>query len=61
LKYNPNGGLTLYFQHDSPGADKESNWVPSPREEFSLYIRAYWPEKPILDGTWLPPKVERVK
>jgi len=35
--------------------------VPAPKEEFSLYIRAYWPKKEILDGTWQPPKVERVK
>jgi hypothetical protein len=61
LKYNPDGGLTFYFQHDSPGAEKESNWVPAPKEEFSLFIRAYWPKKPILEGTWRPPKVERAK
>jgi hypothetical protein len=61
LKYDPDGGLTFYFRHDSPGAEKESNWVPAPKEEFSLYIRAYWPKKAILEGTWLPPKVERAK
>ena len=61
LKYNPDGSLTFYYQHDSPGVEKESNWVPAPKEEFSLYIRAYWPKKAILDGTWLPPQVERMK
>jgi hypothetical protein len=61
LKYNPDGSLTFYYQHDSPGAEKESNWVPAPQEEFSLYIRCYWPKKEILDGTWLPPKVEPMK
>jgi hypothetical protein len=39
LQYNADGSLTLYFQNESPGADKESNWVPAPKDEFSLYIR----------------------
>jgi hypothetical protein len=60
LQYNPDGSLTLYFQHDSPGADKESNWIPTPPDEFSLFIRAYWPKEPILDGSWTPPPVSRV-
>lgn len=59
LKYNADGSLTLYFQNASPGADKESNWVPAPAEEFSLYIRAYWPKQPILDGSWMPPSVTK--
>ena len=61
LKYNPDGSVTLYFQNESPGANKESNWVPAPKDEFSLYIRAYWPKKEILDGTWTPPPVKRVE
>jgi hypothetical protein len=60
LKLNPDGSLTLYYQNESPGADKESNWVPAPKDEFSLYIRAYWPQPAILDGTWRPPAVHRV-
>ena len=60
LKYNPDGSLTLYYQNESPGADKESNWVPAPKDEFSLYIRAYWPKAEILDGRWVPPAVTRV-
>jgi hypothetical protein len=59
LKYNEDGSLTLYFQNDSPGADKESNWVPAPKDVFSLYIRAYWPRAPILNETWAPPPVTR--
>jgi len=50
--------LTLYAGAKSPGKDKESNWLPAPNGTFSLYIRAYWSDKAILDGTWLPPKVE---
>jgi hypothetical protein len=60
LKFNPDGSLTLYYQNKSPGAGKESNWVPAPKDEFSLYIRAYWPKPAILDGTWQPPAVHRV-
>jgi hypothetical protein len=44
----------------SPGKDKESNWLPAPAGEFSIWLRAYWPDQPILDGTWTPPTVTRV-
>ncbi len=59
LKLDADGSLTLYVQNDSPGPDKESNWLPAPEGDFSLYIRAYWPKAPILEGTWKPPTVER--
>ncbi len=59
MKYDADGSLTLYFQNASPGGDKESNWVPAPADDFSLYIRAYWPKPEILDGTWKPPAVVR--
>jgi len=59
LKYNSDGSLTLYFQNKSPGADKESNWVPAPADEFSLYIRAYWPKVDILEARWKPPSVNK--
>jgi hypothetical protein len=61
LKYNADGSLTLYAGAKSPGADKESNWLPAPSGTFSLYIRAYWAEQATIDGTWQPPKVEKVK
>jgi hypothetical protein len=61
LKYNADGSLTLYASVTSPGADKESNWLPAPNGTFSLYIRAYWADKAILDGTWVPPVVEKMK
>jgi hypothetical protein len=51
LRYNPDGSLTLYAGAKSPGADRESNWLPAPEGTFSLYIRAYWADKAILDGT----------
>jgi hypothetical protein len=59
MKQNPDGSLTLYFQNETPGADKEANWVPTPKDEFSLYIRAYWPKAEILDGRWVPPAVSK--
>jgi len=59
LKYNADGSLTIYVQADSPGADRESNWLPAPKGEFSLYVRAYWPKTPVIDGSWTPPPVDR--
>jgi hypothetical protein len=61
LRFNPDGSLTLYAGSASPGTDKESNWLPAPKGGFSLYIRAYWADRAILDGTWIPPRVEQVK
>jgi hypothetical protein len=61
LSYNADGSLTLYAGAKSPGKDRENNWLPAPDGTFSLYIRAYWPENAILDGTWTPPIVEKVK
>jgi hypothetical protein len=61
LKLNADGSLTLYAGAKSPGKDKENNWLPAPDGSFSLYIRAYWPESAILDGTWQPPTVTMVK
>jgi len=61
LKYNADGSLTLYAGAKSPGADKESNWLPAPNSTFSLYIRAYWADKAILDTSWQPPTITVVK
>src|SRR5262249_22465709 len=63
LKYNPDGSLTLYFQNESPGKDKEANWLPAPKGEFIPMMRMYWPkEQPssVLDGSWVPARVEKV-
>jgi len=61
LKYNADGGLTIYLGNKSPGRDKESNWLPAPAGEFSIWLRAYWPDQAILDGTWQPPAIEKAK
>jgi len=63
LKANPDGSIDLYVQNQSPGADKEGNWLPAPKDKFILMLRMYWPnEKPpsIINGTWKPPAVKKV-
>ncbi|MBR0650185.1 DUF1254 domain-containing protein [Roseomonas terrae] len=59
LVRNQDGSLTLYAGKDNPGQGREANWIPAPDENFSLYIRAYWGQQSVLDGTWQPPKVEK--
>jgi hypothetical protein len=63
LKTNRDGSVTLYFQNQSPGADKESNWLPAPKGPFIPMLRMYWPkdgDPSILDGTWKIPRVMKV-
>ncbi|NWK57465.1 DUF1254 domain-containing protein [Verrucomicrobiaceae bacterium N1E253] len=61
LKKDADGGITLYVQKDSPGKDKESNWLPAPNGPFFLVMRLYWPKQDALDGTWSPPKAKKVQ
>jgi hypothetical protein len=64
FKTNPDGSVDLYIQHDNPGPEKESNWLPAPKEKFVLMLRLYWPREKspsIIDGTWKPPGVKEVK
>jgi hypothetical protein len=63
LKSNPDGSTDLYIQKDSPGPDKESNWLPAPAGKFVLMLRMYWPDerKPsIINGSWTIPAVKKV-
>ncbi|MBY3089893.1 DUF1254 domain-containing protein [Rhizobium laguerreae] len=66
MKKNEDGSLTLYVQKDSPGADKEANWLPAPDGTIYLVMRLYWPKTeapsilPAGKGTWQPPGVKRV-
>jgi hypothetical protein len=57
LVRDADGGFTLYVQHDSPGHDKETNWLPVPAGKFNLTFRAYQPEAAILDFTYHAPPV----
>jgi hypothetical protein len=63
LKPNPDGSIDLYIQKDSPGPEKESNWLPAPAGKFILMLRMYWPNEKspsIINGTWSPPPVKKV-
>jgi hypothetical protein len=63
LKSNADGSTDLYIQADSPGKDKESNWLPAPKDDFVLMMRLYWPKEKdpsILNGSWKIPGVKKV-
>jgi hypothetical protein len=63
LKQNPDGSTDLYIQKDSPGKDKESNWLPAPEGDFILMLRMYWPQETdpsIINGTWTVPAAKKV-
>lgn len=57
--YNPDGSLDLYFQNESPGKDKEANWLPAPRGPFNLTMRLYAPKPEALTGKWNPPAIRK--
>jgi len=67
MKKNADGSLTIYIQKDSPGKDKESNWLPAPNDLIYLVMRLYWPKEtppsilPPGEGTWKPPGIVKVK
>lgn len=63
LQTNPDGSTDLYIQKDSPGKDKESNWLPAPAGDFILMLRMYWPSETdpsIINGTWTIPAARKV-
>lgn len=59
--YDADGSLTLYFQNDSPGKDKEANWLPAPKGPFNLTMRLYAPKNEALTGRWNPPPVMKLQ
>jgi hypothetical protein len=61
FKYDPDGSLTLYFQNESPGKDKEANWLPAPEGAFNLTMRLYAPKSDALTGKWNPPPITRAQ
>lgn len=63
LKANPDGSVDLYIQHENPGPDKQSNWLPAPAGKFNLMLRLYWPKETppsLIDGSWKIPPVKKV-
>lgn len=61
LKYNADGSLDIYIQRESPGKEKESNWLPAAEGEFSVTLRIYWPKESALDGMWKPSAIQNAK
>ncbi|MFG6178468.1 DUF1254 domain-containing protein [Halomonas sp. THAF12] len=53
------GGITLYIQNDSPGTEREANWLPAPAGPFFMVLREYWPQPEALDGSWKTPDLVR--
>ena len=60
LKRDADGGLTLLIQHDSPGSDKESNWLPAPSGPFMMALRLYWPKPEAFTGAWKQPPLTQL-
>ncbi|WP_322044997.1 DUF1254 domain-containing protein [Paraburkholderia sp. J67] len=61
LKRDADGGLSIYIQTESPGKDKESNWLPAPQGQFSVAVRLYAPKPAAYDGDWKLPPLEQVR
>jgi len=61
LQRDADGGLTLYVQNESPGPDKESNWLPAPSGPFWCAMRLYWPKEDALSGAWKQPPLVKAE
>jgi hypothetical protein len=61
FKKDADGGLTLLIQNESPGKDKESNWLPAPKGPFVMAMRLYWPKEEATEGKWNAPLAQQVK
>ncbi|HEV3263474.1 MAG TPA: DUF1254 domain-containing protein [Gemmataceae bacterium] len=61
LKFNGDGSLDIYIQNESPGGDREANWLPAPKEDFNLVLRSYLPGAEIQEQRWTPPAINKVK
>jgi hypothetical protein len=61
LKRDADGGLTIYIQNESPGPDRESNWLPAPKGPFMMAARYYWPKPELFEDKWKSPAVQTAK
>jgi hypothetical protein len=59
FKKDADGGLTLFIQNESPGKDKEANWLPAPKDAFAMAMRLYWPKDEAVEGKWTAPPLKR--
>ncbi|MBW2643905.1 MAG: DUF1254 domain-containing protein [Deltaproteobacteria bacterium] len=55
------GSIIFYIQKDSPGKDKEANWLPAPDGPLYMVMRLYGPEADALEGKWMPPSLQKVQ
>jgi hypothetical protein len=60
FKRDADDGLTLIIQNESPGKDKEANWLPAPKGAFSMIMRLYWPKAEATEGKWTAPPLKRM-
>jgi len=56
---NEDGSVTIYMQHESPGPDKEANWLPTPDGPFVVALRLYWPNDDVLNSKWEPEAINK--
>ena len=61
LKRDADGGLTLLIQNESPGKDKEANWLPAPKGPFVMAMRLYWPKEEAVDSKWTAPPAKKAE
>ena len=61
FKKDADGGVTLLIQNESPGKDKEANWLPAPKRPFSMFMRLYWPKAEATSGKWTAPLLKRAE
>ena len=61
FRFENDGSLVLHAQKDTPGPDRESNWLPAPDGPFYMVLRLYGPEQTALEGVWVPPPAEKAE
>ena len=62
LKFGTDGSLEIYLQADSPGKDKDANWIPAPKAgPFGVVLRLYAPRREALVGSWVPPGIQKIE
>ncbi len=61
FKHDADGSLTLYFQNENPGSDRDANWLPAPKGPFNLTMRLYAPKSEALTGVWNPPAIKQIE